>query len=121
MATVQALVVGGGGGGAGTGTNDYGAGGGGAGGNPALGGAVGTANTGGGGGGAGGASGGNAAGKAGGSGVVIFSYVTADFGACTGGTITTSGSDTIHTFTANGTFTVVAGAPSSHSAFFQLF
>lgn len=43
----------------------------------------------------------------GGSGVVIISYVTADWGACTGGTITTNGIYTVHTFTSNGTFTVV--------------
>jgi len=40
---------------------------------------------------------------------VIIRYVTADFGTCTGGTKTTinSGATTIHTFTSNGTFTVV--------------
>ena len=50
--------------------------------------------------------------SAGSSGRVIIRYTTADFGACTGGTITTSGSDTIHTFTSSGTFTAVAGASS---------
>lgn len=64
---------------------------------------VGTANTGGGG---GCFSGGGS--FAGASGVVIVRYVTSAFGPCTGGTITTSGSDTIHTFTSSGTFTVVA-------------
>ena len=44
----------------------------------------------------------------GGSGIVIFRYVTADFGTCTGGATTTDGDDTIHTFTSDGTFTVVA-------------
>lgn len=44
----------------------------------------------------------------GGDGICIIRYVTASFGPCTGGTITTLGSDTIHTFTSNGTFTVVA-------------
>lgn len=64
----------------------------------------GTANTGGGG-------GGNItdSGNAiGGKGVVIVSYVTANFGPCTGGTITTNGVNTVHTFNSNGTFTVVA-------------
>lgn len=44
---------------------------------------------------------------AGGSGTVIVSYITSEWGACTGGTITTNGIWTVHTFTANGTFTVV--------------
>ncbi len=61
----------------------------------------GIANTGGGGGGAGGQGG------AGGSGVVIIRYKTADFGTCTGGTITTVGNDTVHTFTSNGIFVSV--------------
>lgn len=43
------------------------------------------------------------AGGNGGSGVVIFSYPTGSITA-TGGTITTSGSNTIHTFTSDGTF-----------------
>ena len=42
---------------------------------------------------------------AGGSGVVIVSYPTGSVSA-TGGTITTSGGNTIHTFTSNGTFTI---------------
>lgn len=46
-------------------------------------------------------------GKAGGSGVVIISYPTGDLPGATGGTITTSGGNTIHTFTSNGTFTPV--------------
>lgn len=69
---------------------------------------VGTANLGGGGG------GGHTVGRAGGSGVVIIRYATADFPvACTGGSISTDGSDTIHTFTTSGTFSVVAVAPTS--------
>jgi len=61
-----------------------------------------TANSGGGGGGAGGR---NTTGGSGGSGVVIISYTT---GSCTatGGTITTSGGNTIHTFTSSGTFEI---------------
>ncbi len=86
---------GGGGGGAtgsGAGAGSGGAGGGGAGGNNA------TANTGGGGGGT------NAtAGTSGGSGIVIISYPGSQKG--TGGTVTSSGGNTIHTFTSSGTFT----------------
>ncbi|MEK7195805.1 MAG: glycine-rich domain-containing protein, partial [Patescibacteria group bacterium] len=52
-------------------------------------------------------------GKVGVIGIVIISYVTADFSAytVTGGTITTSGANTIHTFTSNGTFSVT-GLPT---------
>lgn len=53
--------------------------------------------------------------EAGSSGIVIISYVTADFGACTGGTISTNGTKTVHKFTTSGTFTVVAAS----SAFFM--
>lgn len=60
----------------------------------------GTANTGNGGG--GGQTGG---GGAGGSGIVIISYPTGSMTA-TGGTITTAGGNTIHTFTSNGTFAI---------------
>ena len=62
------------------------------------GGAAGTANTGGGGGGGG---------YAGGSGIVIIRYVT---GTCTatGGTTSTSGIYTLHTFTSSGTFQITA-------------
>ena len=93
--------AGGGGGAGGTVLGAGGAGGGGNGGrsSPALGATNGTNNTGGGGGGGYGIIGGN-----GGSGVVIIAYTTSSMTA-TGGTITTSGSNTIHTFTANGTFT----------------
>lgn len=89
----------GGGGGSGVTAGAGGAGGGGAGGTTT--GTAGTANTGGGGG--GGFSTGSSAGGAGGSGIVIISYVGAQRG--TGGTVTTSGGSTIHTFTSSGTYT----------------
>jgi len=60
----------------------------------------GTPNTGGGGGANKGAPG------SGGSGIVIVRYNTADFGTSTGGTITTIGSETIHTFTSSGVLTL---------------
>ena len=66
---------------------------------------AGTANLGGGGGGAVGTT--AAAGANGGSGIYIISYPTGLITA-TGGTITTSGGNTIHTFTSSGTFTVTA-------------
>jgi hypothetical protein len=91
---------GGGGGGAGHLTalgGAGGAGGGGAGGQ-GINGVAGTANTGGGGGG-GGVS---LNGGAGGSGVVIIAYAGSQRG--TGGTVTSSGGFTIHTFTASGTY-----------------
>lgn len=94
--------AGGGGGGSGGGGTS-GAGGAGGGGNGGFGGTsstAGAANTGGGGGGAGG---GSTASSAGGSGIVIISYSGAQ--QATGGTITTSGGNTIHTFTTSGTFT----------------
>ena len=89
--------AGGGGGGYFTGGSGGagGAGGGGSGGSPA---ASGTANTGGGGGG-----GVNNLGGTGGSGIVIISYVGTQRG--TGGTVTSVGGSTIHTFTTSGTFT----------------
>jgi len=67
---------------------------------------VGTANTGGGGGGGGGSSP-NQNGKAGGSGVVILRMSTASYSGTTTGspTVTTSGSNTILTYTASGTYT----------------
>jgi hypothetical protein len=43
--------------------------------------------------------------------------LTADYGTCTGGTITTSGSRTIHTFTSSGSFTVVAAGASANGNF----
>jgi hypothetical protein len=61
-------------------------------------GTAGTANLGGGGGGGDGATG-----AAGGSGIVIISYAGAQRG--TGGTITSSGNNTIHTFNSSGTYT----------------
>lgn len=77
-------------------------------------GAAGTANRGNGGGGGGGGNGGSGAhvGGAGGSGIVVLSYTTGTATA-TGGTITTSGGNTIHTFTTSGTFTVVSGLTNS--------
>lgn len=73
-------------------------------------GTAGTANTGGGGG------GGKGTGTtpAGGSGVVIISYVTGTMTA-TGGTITTSGGRTIHTFTTSGTWTVSLSVATIHN------
>lgn len=103
-----ATFYGGGGGGSGSGGTG-GQGGGGRGGIFGLNtpGVSGTANTGGGGGGSI-AAGGN---TSGGSGVVIISYPTGTVTA-TGGTITTSGGNTIHTFTASGTWTVSAVSES---------
>jgi hypothetical protein len=83
----------GGGGGGGTVQGSGGLGGGGNAGGPGV---NGTANTGGGGGG-GGTPGGN-----GGSGVVIIAYLGSQRG--TGGTVTTSGGYTIHTFTSSSTY-----------------
>jgi glycine rich protein/Big-like domain-containing protein/all-beta uncharacterized protein/F5/8 type C domain-containing protein/BACON domain-containing protein len=101
-----AANYGGGGGGGGTAASSAGAGGSGIGGNGNVSGGNGsnaTANTGSGGGGGGnGGLGGN-----GSAGTVVIAYVTGSLTA-TGGTITTSGGNTIHTFTANGTFTVGA-------------
>lgn len=79
-----------------------GAGGGGAGGTGGAAGTAGTANTGGGGGGGGNAGTGANSG-AGGSGVVIIRYAGAQRGS--GGTVTSSGGYTYHTFTTSGTFT----------------
>ncbi|MCC8977604.1 glycine-rich domain-containing protein [Bradyrhizobium acaciae] len=98
---------GGGGGGTGAGGNNgtsAGIGGSGGGGNGGLqaNGSNATANTGGGGGGAGW---GYHVGGDGASGVVIISYPTGSLTA-TGGTVTTSGGYTVHTFTSSGTFTV---------------
>jgi hypothetical protein len=64
------------------------------------------ANTGGGGGGGSHYNSNNYGGN-GGSGIVIISYTTGTMTA-TGGTITTSGGNTIHTFTSSGTFTVTS-------------
>jgi hypothetical protein len=84
-----------------------GLGGGGAGGKGAAG-TAGTNGLGGGGGGGGFSGATNYASGAGGSGVVIMSYTTGTLSA-TGGTITTSSGNTIHTFTWSNTFTVSMG------------
>jgi len=97
--------AGGGGGGTYNGTaGGGGSGGGGAGaaGSTAISGTSGTANLGGGGGGGGGAGG---AGGLGGSGVVILSYAGTQ--RYTGGTVTSSGGNTIHTFTSSGVLTSI--------------
>jgi hypothetical protein len=98
---------GGGGGGYPSNGGAGGTGGGGAGGNPTNGtGTAGTANTGGGGGGGAGGSAPGGIGGAGGSGIVILSMLTAYYsGIQTGGTVTTSGSNTIITYTTSGTYT----------------
>jgi len=103
--TGSSVTYAGGGGGAGGGATATGAaggsGGGGAGGNELGNGTNGTANTGGGGGGCGGGGTSLESSGSGGSGVVIISYAgSAKF---TGGTITSSGGNTIHTFTSSGT------------------
>jgi hypothetical protein len=96
-----AVTYAGGGGGSAGGGGTLGTGGAGGGGNGGVSGTpctAGSANTGGGGGG-----GMTTAGGSGGSGIVIISYSGAQKG--TGGTITSSGGNTIHTFTTSGTFT----------------
>ena len=94
-----------GGGGAGTDTTDSAGGNGGGGrggkGSPAVTSVAGTANTGGGGGGGRGYSGDG--GKAGGSGIVIIRYAGTQRG--TGGTVTSVGGYTYHTFTSSGSYT----------------
>ena len=83
---------GGGGDGGRTGSNDNGA--------------AGTANTGGGGGGTGGQNSGSSSSGAGGSGVIILRLLTSEYSGTTTGspTVTTSGSETILTYTASGTY-----------------
>jgi hypothetical protein len=105
---VSLFYAGGGGGGADASPGAGGSGGGGAGViyTGATGGVAGAANTGGGGGG-GASQGASIPGGSGGSGIVIISYPTGMINA-TGGTMTTSGGNTIHTFTSSGTFTVTA-------------
>lgn len=93
----------GGGGGAGSSAGTPGLGGSGGGGAGGPGATGGTANTGGGGGGASASNGGTT----GGTGIVIISYPTGNLTA-TGGSMTTSGGNTIHTFTTSGTFTITA-------------
>lgn len=103
ITTSGGLVYYSGGGGGGT-LNGVGAagglGGGGAGGFTTVG-VAGSSNTGGGGGGGGGSSGSYAGGN-GGSGIVIIAYFGSQRG--TGGTVTSSGGYTIHTFTTSGTY-----------------
>lgn len=103
------VFYGGGGGGASSTSGGAGGNGGGGAGASSSGasGVNGTANTGGGGGG-GGASG---TGGTGAIGVVVISYPTSTSAQATGGTITTSGGKTIHTFTTGGTFTVLNTTP----------
>jgi len=103
--------AGGGGGGAPSLAGSGGSGGGGAGGAGASSnGTAGTANTGGGGGGCSTSS----TSGAGGSGIVIVSY-TSGVALATGGTITSSGGQIIHTFTSSGTFTYT-GTPSFNTS-----
>lgn len=47
---------------------------------------------------------GGTAGGGGGDGTVIIRRITADSSSASGGTVSTSGSDTIHVFTADGTY-----------------
>lgn len=109
-----ASYSGGGGGGCDDG-GTFGVGGAGGGGNGGINsnGFAGTANSGGGGGGAGSSTGAGLAytGGVGGSGIVIIRYPTGMMTA-TGGTITTSGDYTVHTFTANGNFQVTSATLS---------
>lgn len=98
--------AGGGGGGGGSGSASPGAGGvggGGAGGAFGANGTAGTANTGGGGGASGAATGSSVSSGAGGSGVVILSYQGSQRGS--GGTVSSAGGYTIHTFTSSGSYT----------------
>lgn len=108
--------AGGGGGGANSGGgagSAGGAGGGGAGGGgTSSNAAAGTVNTGGGGGGAGDGTAG-----AGGSGVVIVRYLTGSITA-TGGSMTTSGAYTIHTFNSGGNFLVSAVNPAQNQIYY---
>jgi hypothetical protein len=106
------LYAGGGGGGGGnwdggSGTPGAGgAGGGGAGSGPGGGGNAGGTNTGGGAGAPGGNNGGSTTGQSGGSGIAIIRYLGST--KATGGSITSSGGYTYHTFTSGGTFTVTS-------------
>lgn len=105
--TGASVTYAGGGGGAGpAGGGSGGSGGGGAGGGNSAG-TAGTANTGGGGGGAGTAAGSGARdGGAGGSGIVVLRFTTSSLSYVqTGGSVGTSGSDTIITWNSTGTFT----------------
>lgn len=112
--TGSAVLYGGGGGGQGSGGGSPGTGtdGGGDGSNAGSA-TAGAANRGAGGGGSGGTP------AAGGSGVVIIRYPTGTLTA-TGGTITTSGGYTIHTFTSSGNFEVVIHLIASFAAYINL-
>ena len=101
----SSVTYAGGGGGGGYPNNGGagGSGGGGAGANPTNGtGTAGTTNTGGGGGGGGGGVAPGGYGGAGGSGIVVVKYIGSQRG--TGGTVTSVGGYTIHTFTSSGTY-----------------
>lgn len=105
--TGVSVTYAGGGGGGSCGTRGLGGvGGGGNGGDTAIGG-DGTSNTGGGGGGASDNSSALNQGGTGGSGIIVISYTTGSMYA-TGGSITQSGGNTIHTFIASDNFTVVS-------------
>ncbi len=110
--TGVSITYGGGGGGAcynaaSTGCSNVGGAGGGGTGNDNANGSAGTANTGGG----GGASPSGFTGGNGGSGIVVVSYATGSPAPidCLGGTITTSGANTVHTFTTSGTIACGTG------------
>jgi hypothetical protein len=106
--TGSSVTRGGGGGGGGATGGAGGTGGGGAGGGAETAGTAGTANTGGGGGGGGNNDTGTTRnGGAGGSGVVILSMLTTKYSSTTTGspTVSTSGSNTILTFTGSGSYT----------------
>ena len=112
--TGSSVFRGGGGGGA-QDTTTFGSGGSGGGGAGATNtGTAGTANTGGGGGSSTSGSGTDQLGGAGGSGVVIIRFLTGTITA-TGGTITTSGGYTIHSFTSSGSFVVTATTAGSEA------
>ncbi len=104
------VTYGGGGGGGGDNSATAGTGGAGGGGNGSNSGngAAGTANRGGGGGGAYASAAGTSTGGVGGTGIGIISYATGAASA-TGGTVTTSGGNTIHTFTTTADFILSSG------------
>ncbi len=105
--TGTSVTYGGGGGGGAAGTaGNGGTGGGGAGGDNSAG-SNGTDGLGGGGGGSSNTSGGFTVGGDGGDGIVIISYTTGSMVA-TGGTVTRTATNTVHTFTSNGVFKVVS-------------
>ena len=68
--------------------------------------------------------GGGGSGGSGGSGIVILSYITTVFDALgwttTGGTKTTDGLNTVHTFTSSGTFTLSQVVANTNSGFFNI-